>query len=145
MANRRRKPLKSTDPATQAHAKAFDKKYMNRRFLQNRRRIEAHIAGHLAKLNPKTEFSIVKRSLPLDGNTEVSQAKTNPDDFTSFMEILQPPQDTTLLVHANCFEVSDSFLKTLISEILTKLKRNKSPGSDLIRTDLFKLAPPFFH
>lgn len=143
MAKKRKQLLKSTDTADIEKAKVLDKN-IKRRFRRNKRQLEAQLADELANANPTTENAIIKRALALGGNTEIAPTKTDPDKYTAFMESLQPPQETTPLVHVHQFDVPDSFLQTLISAILVKLKPKKSPGPDLIRTDIFKLAPALF-
>lgn len=143
MAKKRKRLLKSPNPKDHERAKDLDKR-IKRRFRQNKRHIAAQLADELESANPATECSIIKRALALEGNTEVTPANTDPDKYTSFMESLQPPRETTPLVHVNQFDVPNSFLQTLLLAIHTKLKPKKSPGPDLIRTDLFKLSPSLF-
>lgn len=143
MAKRRKRLLKSKDPDDKVHVQQVDRT-IKRGFRRNKRRLETQISDELAIANAAIECSLIKRALALDGSTEVTPAQSDPDDFTSFMKILQPPLITTPLVPVHPFEVPDSFFQTLISAILVKLKPRKSPGPDLIRTDMFKLAPALF-
>lgn len=143
MAKQRRKLLRSTYPATQNKAKDFSRK-IKRRFRLNKRRIKLQLADELANANPTTEASIMKRALALEVQNAVTPTKVDADDFTKVIQSMQPSPDTTKVVHVNPFQVPDSFLQTLIASITTQLKSKKSPGSDRIRTDIFRLAHGMF-
>lgn len=143
MAKKRKKLLQSTDPADENRAKDLDKK-IKRRFRLNKRRMTRNLADELENANPTTEGSIMKRALALEGNNEVAPTKVDADDFTNFIQSMQPSLQTTPIVHINKFEVPDSFLQTLITAITIQVKSKKSPGPDMIRTDIFKLTPMLF-
>lgn len=57
------------------------------------------------------------------------------------MESLAPQLATTPIVEVHRFDVPDSFLAERKAAILVKFKSKKSPGLDLIRTELLQLAP----
>lgn len=65
---------------------------------RNKRRLQHQIADYLAKETPETECKLIKRALAHQGETEVAPVKVDPDDFTAFMESLQPPLERTPIV-----------------------------------------------
>lgn len=139
----RSKLLRSQNEEARRRAKLLDCE-IKREFRRNVRRLQTDLGDLVAEGNSSTETTLMKRALALNRIVDVSLARVDPESFTKFMCSLQPNSDTTPEVAVICFDVDDCLREKLLRAIRYKLKPSKSPGPDLIRTDIFKLPPERF-
>lgn len=60
------------------------------------------------------------------------------------MVSLKPQMETTPIAAIRLLAVPQTFPLTLQTAIVAKMKQRKSPGPDVIRTDVFTLEPALF-
>lgn len=142
-AKRRKYLLRSQSSGDQVKAKALDKE-IKRKFRKNMRRLQNQISDDFAEGDPMTECALLKRALAIQGEPDIASMRVDPDSFTTFMESMQPLPATTPIVEVKRFEVPETFIASLRTALMFKLKPKKSPGPDLIRTELLQLAPSLF-
>lgn len=74
----------------------------------------------------------------------MSPLLVDPDEYTKFMQQLQPEAETTPLVNTQFFEVPNGFRDDLVMAMKYLLKNKKSPEPDLIRIEVLKSEPGLF-
>lgn len=80
--------------------------------------------------------------MQIEGVKDLAPVRVDPDQYTAFMQSLQPDLGHTPIVAVQCFEVPDTFRDGLIHAINFKLKDKKAPGSDFLQTEIFRLTTP---
>lgn len=89
------------------------------------------------------ESNLLKRAVALQQTKDMAPFRVDADAFTDFMRSLQPEPRTTPTVSVQCYDVTNAFHASLVIAI-RNFKKGKSPGSDLIRTEMFRLSPELF-
>lgn len=141
---RKRKRLLTSKRPEDKEAAARINKHIKRMFRRNKRNLKLQIADELENGNPAEDLRLLKRALAVDGLRDVAPVQVDPDKYTEFMAELQPPAESTTLVETLPFTVPDTFRASLLTAITQKLKPKRSPGPDLIPTEIFKVLPYIF-
>lgn len=55
-------------------------------------KLKQFVADVFAGAHPSNAAQLIKRAISLDGIREVCSPQVDPDEFTKFMQTLQPPQ-----------------------------------------------------
>lgn len=97
-------------------------KEIKRTSKHKRRRLREKLADGRESAAPSFETQFVKRPLNLEVTKEVPPAKVDPDEFTTFMNSLQPSSDTTSAVQILKFDPPVSLKASLLAAMTMKLK-----------------------